>query len=90
MIHGLHKFFIMCSMLVLYKYYNVLHFCSRNPSQAESAISKLQSKGKLSEESSGRFEALPLDLMSMKSVREFAEAVLKKGIPINVLANNGN
>ena len=37
----------------------------------------------------GTFECLRLDLTCLKSVRSFAGEVLRKKIPVHVLANNG-
>jgi NAD(P)-dependent dehydrogenase (short-subunit alcohol dehydrogenase family) len=39
--------------------------------------------------SSGSIRAFPLNLTSLKSVREFAAQVLAEKIPINILINNG-
>lgn len=38
----------------------------------------------------GNVEVLELDLMSLNSVRSFANEILLKNIPIHVLINNGN
>ena len=38
----------------------------------------------------GKYELLVLDLTSLESVRAFAQKILDKNVPINLLLNNGN
>jgi hypothetical protein len=58
----------------------------RRPSELEATLSKCREAGL----KSGTYECLQLDLMTLESVRKFAEVILKKNIPIHVLVNNGN
>lgn len=37
----------------------------------------------------GKYELLVLDLTSLDSVRAFAQKILDKNVPINILLNNG-
>ncbi len=57
----------------------------RRPSELESTLSKCRP----SEPTVGSYECLELDLMSLQSVRKFADVIIKKNIPIHVLVNNG-
>jgi short-subunit dehydrogenase len=50
-----------------------------------SALSKCREEGLRN----GTFEVLEVDLMTLESVRKFADVILKKNIPIHVLVNNG-
>ena len=61
------------------------HFFSigvRNPDQC---VAILQSE----KPSATNYEVLKLDLMSLASVKDFADKILEKDIPVHVLANNG-
>ena len=49
-------------------------------------MSMLKKEGKIG---AGSYEILPIDLMSMNSVKSFAKEIRAKDIPLNVLANNG-
>ena len=54
----------------------------RNPSQCIASI-------KEAKPNATNYECIQLDLMSLDSVRQFAEKILAKDIPIHLLANNG-
>ncbi|ODM92422.1 Dehydrogenase/reductase SDR family member on chromosome X [Orchesella cincta] len=56
----------------------------RKPSAGETLIQKLRDEGV----SSGTAEALPLDLNSLNSVRDFAQCILNKNVPVHYLLNN--
>lgn len=56
----------------------------RKPAAGESSIQSLRNQGIIS----GTAEALPLDLNSLSSVRQFAQTILNKNIPIDLLINN--
>lgn len=64
--------------------YNVIIGC-RKTSELASSLGDLKNQGNLG---TGHYEILDLDLMSLDSVRAFAQKVLDKNIPINVLLNN--
>ena len=38
----------------------------------------------------GKYELFVLDLTSLDSVRAFAQKILDKNVPVNLLLNNGN
>ena len=57
----------------------------RRPSELESSLSKCRESGL----KGGSYECLELDLMALKSVQKFANAILEKNLPIHVLVNNG-
>ena len=63
-----------------------LYLGCRNPSGLDPILRKLKSGGSLG---AGTYEILPVDLMSMDSVKSFAKDIATKNIPLNVLANNG-
>ena len=56
----------------------------RRPSNLEAALLKCRTAGL----TGGSYKCVELDLMSMKSVRKFAEVIISKNIPIHVLVNN--
>lgn len=55
----------------------------RNPAKAEQALEDLRRRS-----GSSDVEAMALDLSRLASVREFAEAYLARGVPLDVLVNN--
>ena len=57
----------------------------RNTAQAEETFTRARSEGL----EGGTIEFLPLDLMSVNSVVEFSQAVIRKDVLVHVLINNG-
>lgn len=63
---------------------NILISGCRRPSAGEATVEAIRNQGI----HAGSAEALPLDLNSLSSVRQFAETILNKNIPIHRLINN--
>ena len=57
----------------------------RRPSELETSLSKCRESGL----TGGTYECVELDLMSLQSVRKFADVIVNKDVPIHVLVNNG-
>ena len=69
--------------------FDLSHICAGTADTATAAdkLNDLRDSGNMG---TGKYELLVLDLTSLDSVRAFAQKILDKNVPINLLLNNGN
>ena len=70
----------------LHVFYFILFLGVRRPEETKKSLEELREQGI----KGGSYEVFQLDLMSLESVRQFANQILTKNMPIHVLLNNGN